>query len=291
MIIIRIWEGLGNQLFQYAYARNLQERTHNTIFLEIERLCRGNLEEDLSINREYGLGRFSVTIPIANRRMLKKWEYIGRKTRVDRWKWQLDKVGLGAYHFINEGEDMFSYRAETYSRQNYYIMGHFQNVRYPDEIRDILLRELQPKKEIGLSDEFKALLQQRAVVSVHIRRGDYLKHPYLAHENNKMNARDYYGKAITYIREKVDNPVFLFFSDDTEWVKENILCTEEHYYASDLGLQDYEELILMSRCRHNIMGNSTFSFWGAWLNENPQKIVIGPRELSRSIVKAGWILI
>lgn len=288
MVVIRIWEGLGNQLFQYAYARNLQGRSKNQILLENARVYRKYLPgEDLSVERKCEIFRFNISIPFIQMEKMKKWDYLQQRNKADQFRM---KMNCGKYRFVNEGDKMFEYNDENYDFFNYYIMGHFQNIRYLDEIREILLREITLKREMQIPQWLIELLEERQVVSVHVRRGDYLNHKYLLRTIRKIYARNYYDKAITFITERVKQPVILFFSDDMEWVKENLKCDRECYYADELHLNDYEELMLMSKCSHNIMANSTFSFWGAWLNQNSCKFVVGPREMSRSIVSENWVL-
>ena len=89
---------------------------------------------------------------------------------------------------------------------------------------------------------------------------------------------EYYANAIKNVSEKVVNPVFYVFSDDIAWVKENLKIDFPTKYVSDGILKDYEELMLMSYCKHNIIANSSFSWWGAWLNKNPEKVVVAPKQ-------------
>ena len=84
-------------------------------------------------------------------------------------------------------------------------------------------------------------------------------------------------------------PVFLIFSDDIAWIKENISCPGRRILVSEMGFRDYEEMMLMSLCRANIIANSTFSYWGAWLNQNKDKTVIAPRHWMPSILPTDWI--
>ena len=96
-------------------------------------------------------------------------------------------------------------------------------------------------------------------------------------------------RAMKYIASKQKNPVFLIFSDDIEWVKENFVCPFKNLYISDMGFNNCEEMMIMSFCEHNIIANSTFSFWGAWLNQNEEKEVIFPKHWLPSIIPKGWI--
>ncbi|MEI6528810.1 MAG: alpha-1,2-fucosyltransferase [Candidatus Falkowbacteria bacterium] len=113
-------------------------------------------------------------------------------------------------------------------------------------------------------------------VSLHIRRGDYVSDPNTkaAHYTYGM---EYYSSAIKLIDSKLDNPVYFIFSDDIAWVKENLKISSSVIFVSAPSTHDYEELMLMSKCKNNIIANSSFSFWGAWLNQNSNKIVIAPK--------------
>jgi hypothetical protein len=106
--------------------------------------------------------------------------------------------------------------------------------------------------------------------------------------NRDISHKDYYPKAITFIKDKIDNPTFLVFSDDVEWVKKNMEIGERVIYVSDMGFKDYEELAIMKHCRHNIIANSTFSYWAAYLNANPDKIVICPKRWKSEIIPSEW---
>jgi len=129
----------------------------------------------------------------------------------------------------------------------------------------------------GLSDKAKGIeekIKRSNSISLHIRRGDYL--------NDKFSkiyteiTTSFYNKAIYLINKEAADPVFFIFSDDAEWVNEHFNLAYDKFIVSGQGIPDYEELMLMSICKHNIIANSTFSWWGAWLNSNPQKTVIAP---------------
>jgi hypothetical protein len=112
-------------------------------------------------------------------------------------------------------------------------------------------------------------------VSIHVRRGDYLN------DNNmelfgRVCTKGYYEKAINVIKGKVDDPHFFVFSNDADWVRSNLHMKNVTYVTCNYGWNSWIDLYLMSLCKHNIIANSTFSWWGAWLNANPDKIVISP---------------
>lgn len=157
-----------------------------------------------------------------------------------------------------------------------YLSGYWQSQKYFDSILDVIrqdfsFRELPPKitnfdlSNISLYDS----------VSVHIRRGDYL-----AARNKSIYATcslKYYQDAIEYVASQVNDPFFYIFSDDTYWAKQHIVPSYPHMYVDAyIGSQSFNNMILMSLCNHHIIANSTFSWWSAWLNPSPCKIVIGP---------------
>lgn len=291
LIIVRIWEGLGNQMFQYAFARALQRQTRNQVWLEGRRAYRNYLPgEDFLVERSCSIQKFNIQIPFLDIEKTKRWDYLKRENVIQKCIYDLNKIHIGKNLFINEGTNLYGYSACRYRAGNFYLMGHYQNLNYFQEIREIILQEFQLKKEKKLPAELQQILDKRETVSVHIRRGDYLLHPDLSRAVKRIYAEKYYDKAMAYINERKKNPVFLFFSDDIEWVKDKIACPFEHYYISEMNLKDYEELMIMKECKNNITANSTFSFWGAWLNQNENRIVTIPRGMPASLIEKSWII-
>jgi hypothetical protein len=122
-------------------------------------------------------------------------------------------------------------------------------------------------------------------VSLHVRRGDYLINP-RAKQLLVVCDAEYYLKSVEIMSSKVERPHFYIFSDDIKWAKENIIMPFKTTFVGENGpRKSYEDLRLMSLCKHNIIANSSFSWWGAWLNENPNKIVIAPKQWFRSSEK------
>lgn len=158
-----------------------------------------------------------------------------------------------------------------------FYIGYWQSELYFKEeeskIRQVYsfpeLKDLKNKKVLSM-------IEKKESVSIHIRRGDYLNVP----ELNGLAPIEYYKRAITYIRERVENPIFLIFSNDIEWCKQNFNFLENQVIYVDWNIKEnsYKDMQLMSLCQHNIIPNSSFSWWGAWLNKNPKKIVIGPEK-------------
>lgn len=288
IVIVRIWEGLGNQLFEYAYARSLKEKGYN-VCLECRRLYRSSFKrEDFTVERACRLQNFNISLKAVNLDNSLQWKFLEQKTLTEKVQFWMASHRVGHSHFVSDYTGKythFEYQPRLYAfSAPTYVMGHFLNIGYFEKIRPILLKELRLKKMPQISDDLKALLETENTVSVHIRRTDFISRGYCISDDR------YYKRAIDYIKARVENPCFLFFSDDMDWVKEKYCDMAEHcFFVSDDCLKDYEELALMYQCRHNIMANSTFSFWGAWLNEHPKKIVVVPKGYAPSFIPKGWV--
>lgn len=183
---------------------------------------------------------------------------------------------------------------KLFHKENY-LEGNWQSEKYFKDIKDIIRKEFEIK-EI-LSDNNKTILDNilsENSVSVHLRGGDYVR-------GKKSNfhgvcSPGYYQEAFKKIRESVESPHFFIFTDDLEWAQKHIELPEPNFIISKKDNKPYEELFLMSKCKHNIIANSTFSWWGAWLNNNPSKIVISPTKWfndrnvdSKDIIPESWI--
>ena len=145
-----------------------------------------------------------------------------------------------------------------------------------------LRRELVPRQPLeGNNLEMVRRITSSRAVSVHIRRGDYVSNP-ITRAYHGLCGPDYYSRAVEQISNTVDSPNFFVFSDDKAWAKENFDSGFQTTFVSiNDDNQDYADLSLISMCRHHIIANSSFSWWGAWLCNDPGKIVIAPRDWFR----------
>ena len=277
MVIVKIAGGLGNQMFMYCYAKALQRRGYQ-VYLDTETF----FEHEQSLQSKWkksnvyscGLDNFQIDIPQIE--PSKSWfKYlVGKKKK----EWVAEfcrKYGLFHYYDWTNTKFNDKYLKEMmYIQDRSYVSGYFQTekifAKFAKEIRQSFL----PKKEINFPANF---LSKRTpglpLVSLHFRRTDY---KYTS--NLDMLELNYYMKAIDYLKEKIGRFDLCVFSDESSWVKENLTFDSMNImYICDYGkFKDYEELLLMSYCNHNIIANSTFSWWGAWLNRNQDKIVIAP---------------
>jgi hypothetical protein len=180
---------------------------------------------------------------------------------------------------------------------NTYIKGFWQSESYFKSIETTIRKEFTFKAPlIGLNADLAKMMDETNSVSVHIRRGDYISNP----EFNKKHGTchiSYYEEASRYIAERVQNPTYYIFSDDITWVKQHIFCFNPCVYIThNTGPHSYKDMQLISMCKHNIIANSSFSWWGAWLNSNPDKIVTAPAKwfndqtaANKDLVPNSWI--
>ncbi len=158
-----------------------------------------------------------------------------------------------------------------------YIFGHWQSEKYFDDIKDVIRTELIFRRPLtGRNAEIADIIKSTNAVSVHVRRGDYITNKNTNGVHGSCGV-DYYERASMYILKRVGSPLFFIFSDDPEWIKNNTLINYEHHVIShNSGIGSYNDMHLMSLCKHHIIANSSFSWWGAWLNQNYDKIVVAP---------------
>ncbi len=149
---------------------------------------------------------------------------------------------------------------------------YYQSEKYFIDIKNQVLKEFTLKNPLSQAAQEVAKNIQTDSVSIHIRRGDYVNN-----SHHGLCDLEYYYKALHHIKSQLNTPHFFIFSDDIEWAKKNIQIGAETF-VSNGDISEAEELMLMSQCSHNIIANSTFSWWAAYLNKNPHKIVIAPKQ-------------
>jgi hypothetical protein len=265
MITVNLKGGLGNQMFQYALGRHLALRNDDELKLDIDGLERANAIGD--IYRPFTLGQFNILKNIATPEEIRAIKYpLGIFSKA--WRYIAFKISRDKNTLFRP--DVLDWKGDIY------LDGYWQSPRYFEEIRDTLLKEFTLVSPLaGVAAELAAKVRATNSVSLHVRRGDYMKNPQVGKEFGICSV-DYYTKAIAEIRNTVSDPTFFVFSDDVAWVKENLELGDSFVFAQGEGLSDTIELVLMSMCNHNIIANSSFSWWAAWLNQNPKKIVVAP---------------
>ncbi|BBB24806.1 alpha-1,2-fucosyltransferase [Amphritea japonica] len=286
MVIVRLIGGLGNQLFQYAYALSLLEQGYD-VKLDASAF------ESYTLHGGFGLGEYAERLEVATT------EEVDMVSRVGRISTLLRKLqGKKSRRVIKESN--FSYDEKMLTPEDsHYLVGYFQSELYFNKIRGELLSALDLKHKLSPYTEasYLAIADASVSVSMHIRRGDYVSDK-AAHNTHGVCSLDYYYAAVTFFEERYPDVDFYIFSDDIEWVKENLNVQRAHYISSEEKRFAGEDIYLMSQCDHNIVANSSFSWWGAWLNANEDKIVVAPRQwyadsnmqrLSKTLVPDTWI--
>lgn len=265
MLIIKIKSGLGNQLFQYAFGKALSLERNEPIFLDISYY---DNQPERDAKRDYTLDKFNVKADYVSKEISEKYN---SKLRVFIRKllWRIKKI------------DAYKYYPDLLESKSTYYEGYWLNqkyfLKYKNEIREDFslknpLGDFAKNIELEILNCFK---KNEVPVSLNIRRGDFVTNPNSAF--NGILGIPYYEKAIDTLKEKGVASICVFvFSDDIKWAEENLKLPCSMVFVSNPNITDYEELALLSKCSHNIIANSTFSWWGAWLNQNPNKIVIAP---------------
>lgn len=293
MRIVKFKGGIGNQLFQYTFAKYLEMKCNEKVYLDLS--AYGDKGEDINCRKPI-IFQMNVSLEAVTDSCLRNiciFHYRGNTASVRYKFFVLLEVLFNRKYILEKGVR----QKEFHEIKNYtYYDGYWQSYEYAACLKDVIKKEFHPIQ--GLSAATLKELQNNlneVLVFVGIRRGDYIK--------NKKNQKRYgilgeayYRSAMEIIANKVGNPIFYIFSNDIEWVKTNmnfepytIRYREEKRQVSDL-----EELFVMAGCRHAIISNSTFYWWGAWMIENPDKIVIAPKNwfvngTQREIIPPDWI--
>lgn len=294
MIILKLQGGLGNQMFQYATAKALSLHSKQPLFLDSSFFDQTrNLPIDGFTYREYELNIFpNIHESFVSKEVLKKFQ--------SEWSKLRRILGLKTYKIIAETCMHFT---PVLSKQkgNLYLDGYWQSEKYFNAFRDEIIKCFA--FDLKLIDEENKKLAREMMscesVSVHIRRNDYLK-PAI----NKVHGTctlQYYSQAIDLLRSRLPKSVLYFFSDDETWVKENFSGLHNiHCVEGNRGKNSWKDMYLMSQCKHHIIANSSFSWWGAWLSENTSKIVVAPEQwfkdkdmnkAAKSIIPEKWSIL
>lgn len=301
-----MWGGLGNQMFIYAIFKKLSNGT-KIVKMDMSWFKLTDMHNGYELEKIFG-----ISFPIATFNEINKYadNKIGilhtLKRRLLKSNYQKDFSGHKAITFYQE---VLNYK-------DVYLQGYWQSEKYFSTMEKKLRKEFCFNFEIRNNslkgtDFYENFLSCENKVSLHVRRGDYLskrkggakglarqlilgKEP----ELGGVCTKDYYSNAIDLIENKTINSHYYIFSDDIEWCKKNLILPEKRYTFVDINKKEdsYLDMYLMSQCNHNIIANSSFSWWGAWLNSYDDKMVIAPDRwfqdgYSGDIIPEDWIRI
>lgn len=295
MIVINLIGGLGNQMFQYALGRSLSLRRGEDLYLDIS-----NFKKNYLLRR-YELDIFRFQKKYANQKILNQIKYgkenpsiITKITRQVRRKLDYDYTpGRYFERNLRYSENVFS------CPSNVIIYGYFQCEKYFLDIKNVIQSDFEiivPPNEKN-AKELQIIQNSKNSVAVHFRRGDYVTDSNINQFHGVCDI-SYYSRAIEFISHKLGDLNLFLFSDDPEWVKNNFKTDHQlHIVDINNGDSSYEDLRLMQSCSHFIIANSSFSWWGAWLSMNEDKIVVAPKQWfnepfnqdAQDIVCSNWI--
>lgn len=288
MIASIISGGLGNQMFMYAMVRSMALRNHTTMAFDIE----SGFTRDFLYQRSLELRNFNLELPTAR---LETFNYgnIGRIIR-SLSRYCGHNILLPHYRMIKEDMNYFHYQKEIKELQisNAFLEGYWQAPQYFEDYKDIIRNDFQIITPMSdkIKDELKSMKQNSSpLVFIGVRRYQECKNV----RPGMVLSEDYYNKAIQLIESKITNPQFVVFTQDYEWAKKNIKTQSPILYASPKNgqLSSIEDLYLMIHCNHAIISNSTFYWWGAWLQkETTNHIVIAPDNfVNKDSICKEWI--
>lgn len=286
MVITKLLGGLGNQMFQYAFGRTLALKNNCSLKLNLSYF-------EKSDSRPFSLEYFSTVLDSATPGEIEQiiQKQPSKPNSLKR------KVFKSRPYVIYEKTLEFDPQ-NLKSQRDVYVDGYWQSEKYfirsSEQIREDFKIKTAPSAE---NTAMQGKIKSVNAVSLHVRRGDFLDSSL-----NKIHGTcsiDYYERAADLISKQITNPVFFIFSDDLNWARENIKLQQD-LVVVDINNDKtaYEDLRLMSACKHHIVANSSFSWWGAWLNPHPDKIIIAPQKWfndpelnrqSRTIVPESWI--
>lgn len=283
MIITKLNGGLGNQLFEYACARNLQLKYNDEMRLDIEGFKRSP--------RHYSLENFILSddVSVLPEKDSKNLLFLQAVSKCNRnLAFSLGPL-FGTY--IWKSSNYRPLNISDTKGRTLYLYGYWQSEKYFEENKEKILKELKVKTPIPevCKDLLKDIKKPNSVC-VHIRRGDYVDCGFLHCDEA------YYNKGLDFIYEKHSDCSAIIFSDDIAWVKDNMKFHVPATYV-ELDIPDYETLRMMYLCKHFVMSNSSFSWWAQYLSENPEKIVIAPEywlpenKENKSMYLDNWVIL
>lgn len=290
MIVSKIIGGIGNQMFQYAASRALSLKYGQPLRLDISAFAGYELHHGFELQKV-----FNCQLEIAREsdvRNILGWQYSSQIRRLTAK--QCFRVFRGKGYII---EPHFHYWPDILKApRDCYLDGYWQSEKYFDEFASVIRTDFTFKIPMANRNvEIVTHIGQENSVSLHVRRGDYAINP-KTNATHGLCSLDYYRMAIRYFADRIGQPYFFVFSDDIAWAKYNLKMDFPcQYIDHNHGEDSYNDMRLMSICRHHIIANSSFSWWGAWLNPSLDKIVVAPKKWFsnnndiKDLFPQGWV--
>ena len=275
--------GLGNQMFQYALGRKISLTQNKKLYLD---LTFYNDQSAVDTPRHYELECFKLKVDLIKNPILDK-------------KPRFSIISKVPYFPNRYNEKQFPFTEDVLNQADGTLyQGYWQTEKYFADIRDQLLKDFTLKDALSADDQnILDTIKLQTSVSLHVRRGDYVSNTN-ANSFHGLKGVEYYTKAIQIISSKVNDYKLFVFSDDIEWCKQNLSKIYGNIHFVDGDRDGSIDMNLMKHCSHNIIANSSFSWWAAWLNTNPDKIVVAPHNWfndksidTKDVVPESWLKI
>lgn len=268
MIIIKLNGGIGNQMFQYAFGRRMSIESKAGLKLDIT-----GFNDDKVYQRKFSLACFNINENYATERDLKRAQLFKSKSFIGKLIRVLSKIKKYNKRYILNEKTLFVFDSNVIRKyKSVYIEDNWQNEKYFTKIEDLIRKDFSFKEPLkGTVLNIADRIQCSNSVAIHLRKYDDIPN-----QSIHTLTLNYYFEAIKYLTERFNNLHFYIFSDNPEWAKENLLLSYDATFVEQN--KDYEDLRLMSLCKHQIIANSSYSWWAAWLNNNPHKIIISPQK-------------
>ena len=292
MIIVKLMGGMGNQMFQYAFGKALATKYNTVLKLDTSFLLDRKPRNNFTF-RDYDLDLFNIEAEFATQEEIEIF--------TKRLKWIIPNKIINRVMGVKESyviEPHFHFSERCFNaKDNSYLEGYWQTEKYFYPIKNEIKNKYFSLKE-SCSSQAQLLLaeiQSNNAIAVNVRRGDFVNNPF-----HGTCSPGYYKKGEEIILSKIDNPYFFVFSDEIEWAQENLHFSGPVKFVGEEynGRKFQDKIRLMSACKHFIISNSSFAWWAAWLNTNPDKIVIAPKAWfhnskwdTKDILPPNWIAI
>lgn len=279
MQIVWCLGGLGNQMFQYAFYRKL-ELMGKEVYLDLSEFNNYDLHNGFELQKIFAVApKIIPSIAVKKFRQNKFFKVLARLKLYQR--------------IISQSEFNFNSKYLDYSFSRY-LIGYWQSESYFAEIERQIREDFTFPSLDAANQLIANQIRSTNAISLHVRMGDYVNHPL----HGGICTKEFYLRAIDIIKDKVEDPQFFIFSNEIDWCKNNLPLANAVYVGGNDGENSYRDMQLMSLCKHNIIANSSFSWWGAWLNSNINKIVIAPAKWfndpqinTSDLLPASWVKI
>ena len=292
MVIVNVIGGLGNQMFQYAAGRALALSSRQLLLLDTSDFAGYPLHQGFELKRVFHCETtIASSVEVVS---LLGWRATPGIKRI---------LARPSLHFLHGDrlvvEPHFHYWPGLRDFTGpAYLHGYWQSERYFDDAADVIRQDFAFKLPFSpINSALAARIGAANAVSLHVRRGDYVLDP-KTNATHGLCSPEYYRAAVRYVADKTTSPEFFIFSDDIEWARTNVKMDYRcHYIDHNCGMESHNDMRLMSLCRHHIIANSSFSWWGAWLNPDPKKLVVAPSnwfangKTNEDMLPASWTVL